>query len=232
MLVLASPDFALASASPSRQRPGRVDHPQGLRHARGGLWAGLRRAAPARRADRPEADQAAPLRLEGALAKQPGITAVVPFPSRPGAKVAIVDVFPTTSPQDAKTSTLITRLRDAVVPPFDTVRRCGSTSRATAIFDDFATVIAGKLPLFIAVIIGLGFLLLLVAFRSLVVPATAAIMNLLAAGASFGVLVAVFQWGWVHSSWGWASPARSWPSCRYCCWPSCSASPWTTRSSL
>ena len=143
------------------------------------------------------ADQAALLRLEGALAKQPGITAVVPFPSRPGAKVAIVDVFPTTSPQDAKTSTLITRLRDAVVPPFEH----GTTLRVyvggpTAIFDDFATVIAGKLPLFIAVIIGLGFLLLLVAFRSLVVPATAAIMNLLAAGASFGVLVVVFQWGW------------------------------------
>ena len=143
------------------------------------------------------ADQAALLRLEGALAKQPGIAAVVPFPSRPGARVAIVDVFPTTSPQDVKTSQLITDLRDTVVPPFEH----GTTLRVyvggpTAIFDDFATVIAGKLPLFIAVIIGLGFLLLLVAFRSLVVPATAAMMNLLAAGASFGVLVVVFQWGW------------------------------------
>ncbi len=143
------------------------------------------------------ADQAALLRFEGALAKQPGVAAVVPFPSRPGARVAIVDVFPTTSPQDVKTSQLITDLRDTVVPPFEH----GTTLRVyvggpTAIFDDFATVIAGKLPLFIAVIIGLGFLLLLVAFRSLVVPATAAVMNLLAAGASFGVLVVVFQWGW------------------------------------
>ena len=67
---------------------------------------------------------------------------------------------------------------------------------ATAIFDDFAAVISSKLPLFIGVIIGLGFLLLLVAFRSLLVPATAAVMNLLAAAASFGVLVAFFQWGW------------------------------------
>ena len=143
------------------------------------------------------ADQAALLRLEGALAKQPGVAAVVPFPSRPGARVAIVDVFPTTSPQDVKTSQLITDLRETVVPPFEH----GTTLRVyvggpTAIFDDFATVIAGKLPLFIAVIIGLGFLLLLVAFRSLVVPATAAVMNLLAAGASFGILVVVFQWGW------------------------------------
>ena len=67
---------------------------------------------------------------------------------------------------------------------------------ATAIFDDFAAVISAKLPLFIGVIIGLGFLLLLIAFRSLLVPATAAVMNLLAAAASFGVVVAFFQWGW------------------------------------
>jgi RND superfamily putative drug exporter len=66
----------------------------------------------------------------------------------------------------------------------------------TAIFDDFAGVLTGKLPLFLGVIIALGFVLLLVAFRSLLVPATAAIMNVLAAGASFGVVVAFFQWGW------------------------------------
>jgi RND superfamily putative drug exporter len=143
------------------------------------------------------ADQAALQRLEGALAKQPGIAAVVPFPSRPGARVAIVEVFPTTSPQDARTSALITHLRDTVVPPFEH----GTTLRVyvggpTAIFGDFAAVIGGKMPLFIAVIVGLGFLLLLVAFRSLLVPATAAVMNLLAAGAAFGVLVVVFQFGW------------------------------------
>jgi RND superfamily putative drug exporter len=59
----------------------------------------------------------------------------------------------------------------------------------TAIYQDFATVLTAKLPLFIGVVIGLGFLLLLIAFRSLVVPLAAAVMNLLAAGASFGVLV-------------------------------------------
>jgi RND superfamily putative drug exporter len=153
------------------------------------------------------ADQAALLRLEGALARQPGVAAVVPFPSRPGARVAIVDVFPTTSPQDVKTSQLIRDLRDTVVPAFEH----GTTLRVyvggpTAIFDDFASVIAGKLPLFIAVIIALGFLLLLVAFRSLAVPATAAVMNLLAAGASFGVLVVVFQWGWGAKLLGLGNP--------------------------
>ena len=66
----------------------------------------------------------------------------------------------------------------------------------TATNGDFATVIAHKLLLFAAVIIGLGFLLPLMAFRSLLIPATAAVMNLLAAGAAFGVLVAIFQFGW------------------------------------
>src|SRR5262249_7242091 len=66
----------------------------------------------------------------------------------------------------------------------------------TAMFDDFTHVIAGKLPLFLAVIVGLAFLLLMVAFRSVVVPLTAAVMNLLAAAASFGVVVAFFQFGW------------------------------------
>ena len=66
---------------------------------------------------------------------------------------------------------------------------------ATAIFDDFAAIITSKLPLFIGVIVALGFLLLFIAFRSFVVPATAALMNLLAAAASFGVVVAFFPVG-------------------------------------
>jgi RND superfamily putative drug exporter len=66
----------------------------------------------------------------------------------------------------------------------------------TAIFDDFAGVLTGKLPLFLGVIVLLGCLLLMIAFRSLVVPLTAAVMNLLAAGAAFGLVTAVFQKGW------------------------------------
>ena len=58
------------------------------------------------------------------------------------------------------------------------------------------------MPLFIAAVVGLSFLLLLIAFRSLVVPLTAAVMNLLAAGASFGIVVAIFQWGWFSEALG------------------------------
>ena len=143
------------------------------------------------------ADAAVLGRLTKQLGTVPGVTAVAPLPSVPGAKVTVVDIIPATAPQDAKTSALIAHLRDSVIPA--AVK--GSTLRvyvggSTAIFDDFAAIISAKLPLFIAVIVGLGFVLLLVAFRSLLVPATAAVMNLLAAGAAFGVVVAFFQWGW------------------------------------
>jgi RND superfamily putative drug exporter len=72
----------------------------------------------------------------------------------------------------------------------------------TAINVDFAKVLGRKMPLFIAVVVGLSFILLLIAFRSLLIPLTAAVMNLLAAAASFGVIVAIFQYGWLSDSMG------------------------------
>ena len=142
-------------------------------------------------------DQAALTRLVDTLRTEPGVAAVVATPTHPGQDLAIVTVVPTSAPQDQATGDLISRLRNELIPAATT----GSNLKvyvggATAIFGDFADVISGKLPLFIAVIVGLGFLLLMVAFRSLLVPATAAVMNLLAAGAAFGVVIAVFQFGW------------------------------------
>jgi RND superfamily putative drug exporter len=69
----------------------------------------------------------------------------------------------------------------------------------TAIFEDFSGVLARKLPLFIAVVVALSFLLLMAVFRSLVIPLMAAVMNLLSVAAAFGVVVAIFQWGWLGS---------------------------------
>ncbi len=152
-------------------------------------------------------DQAALDRLVATLRTTDGIAYAAQMPMRPGAGVALVEAVPTTSPQDAATSDLIDRLRDHVVPAAER----GTTLRAyvggqTAVFKDFSSVLYGKLPLFIGVIIALGFVLLLFAFRSLVVPLTAAVMNLVAAAASFGVLVAVFQWGWGGALAGRAGP--------------------------
>jgi len=143
------------------------------------------------------ADSATVAALAATLKTEPGVASVTNIPLPPTAKIAIIEVVPTTAPQDAATSDLIQRLRSTVIP--SAVKGTSLTvyvGGTTAIFDDFAAVLSGKLPLFIGVIIVLGFLLLTLAFRSLLVPATAAVMNLLAAGAAFGVIVAFFQWGW------------------------------------
>ncbi|MGW1727198.1 MMPL family transporter [Streptomyces sp. NPDC002306] len=120
-----------------------------------------------------------------------GVAQVVALP--PARGVTVIQVVPTTSPQSKGTDDLIDTLRDDVIP------RAGATAHVggvTAVSKDFASVTGDRLPLFVVTIIGLSFLLLLIAFRSLVVPLTAAVMNLIAAAASFGVLVAIFQWGW------------------------------------
>jgi putative drug exporter of the RND superfamily len=132
------------------------------------------------------------------VAKQPGVASVTPPVPGPKGNVAIIQVTPTTAPQDEATSKLIKRLRNDVVPKAvgsaDTKVYVGGL---TAIFDDFSRILTNKLPLFIVVIVALGCLLLLIAFRSLLVPAVAAVMNLLAAGAAFGVITAVFQKGFL-----------------------------------
>ena len=141
------------------------------------------------------ASTAAFTRLAGTLKTEPGIAAVsAPVP---GKGASLITVIPATSPEAKATSTLISQLRDSVIPAAEH----GTTLHVyvggvTAANDDFATVMAPRLLIFIAVIVVLGFLLLLLAFRSLLIPAVAAVMNLLAAAASFGVLVAVFQYGW------------------------------------
>ncbi|NUQ98736.1 MAG: MMPL family transporter [Streptomyces sp.] len=121
----------------------------------------------------------------------PGVARVAALPPAQG--VTVIQVVPKTSPQSKETDDLIDTLRNEVIPKAGAKAHVGGV---TAVSKDFASVTGDRLPLFIATIIGLGFLLLLIAFRSLVVPLTAALMNLIAAAASFGVLVAVFQWGW------------------------------------
>ncbi|HEY1488047.1 MAG TPA: MMPL family transporter [Micromonosporaceae bacterium] len=153
------------------------------------------------------ADAQALATLAADVKKAPNVAAVVAAPVQPGAKIGIIQVFPKSAPEDKATTDLINDLRTTVIPPVEK----GTTMRvyvggSTAIFNDFSKVLTDKLPLFILVIVGLGFLLLLVAFRSIVVPLTAAVMNLLAAGASFGVVVAFFQFGWGSEALGLGRP--------------------------
>jgi RND superfamily putative drug exporter len=145
--------------------------------------------------------QAAFAKVTTAVAHTKGVvrvTAPVTVPGHNGAPgVAIADAYPTGSPQAASTSDLLGTLRTQVVPKAS----AGSGVHVliggqTAIFADFSGVLSSKLPLFIGVVVLLSFLLLAAVFRSLVIPATAALMNLLSAGAAFGVITAVFQFGW------------------------------------
>jgi len=150
---------------------------------------------------RSAADRTALERLDRALAAVPGVAAVQAQAASPGSDggpaVAVTTVIPTTAPQAPATSALIRHLRDTVIPRFtDGTTLQVHVGGLTATFDDFAAVTGARLPWLLAVIVGFSFLLLLLAFRSLLIPAITAVMNLLAAAASFGVLTAFFQWGW------------------------------------
>ncbi|MDX6733550.1 MAG: putative drug exporter of the superfamily, partial [Baekduia sp.] len=100
------------------------------------------------------------------------------------------------SPQDKATNDLVQQLRKSVVPAAAQGQLTVLVGGSTAIGIDFSKVLADKLPLFIGIVVLLSFLLLMAVFRSLVIPVMAAIMNLLSVAAAFGVVVAVFQWGW------------------------------------
>jgi RND superfamily putative drug exporter len=127
------------------------------------------------------------------------VFATEPIPNESG-DAAIIQVQPTTSPQDRETAHLVNRLRDDVVP--EAVAGSSADVKvggATAAVVDFSRYTADRLPWFIAAVLVLSFLLLMVVFRSLLVPLKAVIMNLLSVGAAYGILVAVFQWGWGDS---------------------------------
>jgi putative drug exporter of the RND superfamily len=143
------------------------------------------------------ADQVALDKLTATLRDTPGVAAADIEPAHHGDAIDVITVVPTTSPQSQATEDLLRRLRDDVIP-----RAADGTSLkvdvggAVANYADFAQVVVGKLPLFVAAVVALGCLLLLVAFRSLGVPLKAAAMNIVAVASSFGVVVAIFQWGW------------------------------------
>lgn len=143
--------------------------------------------------------QATATKVASAMRSVPDVDpgSVFALPKPLNATLTIVNIKSTTSPQDAKTTALVQTLRKDVLPSIyqgtgDHVYVYGQT----AVYTDFTHVLSSKMPLFIGAVVLLSFLLLMLAFRSVVVPLTAAVMNLFAAGASFGVIVAIFQWGW------------------------------------
>ncbi|HAX25073.1 MAG TPA: MMPL family transporter [Thermomicrobiales bacterium] len=137
------------------------------------------------------------------LREQPGVARVAPPVFNPAGDTGIITIIPTTSPQSSETQDLVHRLRKDVVPP----ALAGSGVEAsiggpTAAFIDIGDRISSRLPIFFLVVIGVSMLLLAIVFRSLLVPLQAAVMNVLSIAAAYGVLVAVFQWGWLSHLFG------------------------------
>ena len=151
--------------------------------------------------------------LTQAIGETEGVVAVSPPVVNESGDAAVITVFPATSPQDEATSDLVHNLRDEVIPEAmegaDTPILVGGL---TASVIDFSEVNSERLPILIAVVIAVSFLLLVVVFRSIVVPLKAALMNLLSIGAAYGVIVAIFQWGWGASLLGIEStaPIEAW----------------------
>jgi RND superfamily putative drug exporter len=138
--------------------------------------------------------------LTAALAQTPGIVRVADPVKNPAGDTAIIAAYPESSPQAAATNILVHHLRATVIPP----AVAGTPVKAyvaggTALTIDVADQISSRTPVFFAMVIGLSFLVLMCVFRSILIPLKAALMNVLSIGAAYGVLVVIFQWGWLES---------------------------------
>ncbi|MCF6524178.1 MMPL family transporter [Streptomyces sp. JJ36] len=136
-------------------------------------------------------------RLRTTLLDTPGVAeASPPLPARDDGAATVI-AYPDSAPQAEATSDLVERLRDDVLPPLE--RDTGTeflVGGSTAAAQDFSATVADRMPLFVAIVVGLSALLLMAVFRSLLIPLKAAVLNLLSIGASLGVITLVFQHGW------------------------------------
>ncbi len=142
-------------------------------------------------------DRLAVDQLAQALRTTPGVASTGPAVLNRSGDTAVLTVVPDSAPQSRATSDLVDTLRQDVIPSAGQGNSMEvHVGGVTAAYDDFAEVIIGKLPLFVTVVVALGCVLLLLAFRSIGIPLKAAAMNVAAVASSFGVVVAIFQWGW------------------------------------
>ena len=142
-------------------------------------------------------------RLGARLGRVPGVASAGPPVLNAARDTAVIVVYPTTAPQSAQTAALVGRLRDQVIP--QVTARSGVTAFVggeTAAGADTSAYLSARLPWVIGIVVALAFLLLVVVFRSIAIPVKAAAMNLLSMGAAYGVIVAVYQWGWLGGLFG------------------------------
>jgi RND superfamily putative drug exporter len=135
--------------------------------------------------------------LASSIRSDPGVASVTPPQVSPAGTAAVLQVYPATAPQSAATSDLVSQLRGTIIPR--ATAGTGVTAYVggpTATYIDLAALLGSRLLPFIAVVLVIGIAALLMVFRSVAIPLTAAVLNLLSIGAALGVVVAVFQFGW------------------------------------
>jgi putative drug exporter of the RND superfamily len=148
----------------------------------------------------PAGDPGVSDRIAGAVAADPGVASVAPSMVDQATGIATLTVFPTTGPQERATADTVARLRTDVLPAaVGQSQARAHIGGAAASLSDVGRRTSQRLPVFIVAVLALSFLLLLLVFRSVLVPLKAVLLNLLSIGAVYGIMVAVFQWGWAAS---------------------------------
>jgi putative drug exporter of the RND superfamily len=131
--------------------------------------------------------------MQSDIAKTAGVASVTPAAVNSTGTTAVFNVIPTTRPQATQTTALVDTLRDDVLPKeHATSYVTGTTAGAV----DFTRQITSRLPWLIVAVVAISFILLTVAFRSVMIAVKAAVLNILSIGAAYGVIVAIFEWGW------------------------------------
>ena len=146
-----------------------------------------------------DGDGASLNQLHETLLATPGVASVTPpFPNNPDSPDAyLMNLIPTTSPQDEATGELVNTLRDDVIPgAVDGTGLDVNVTGSAAINIDITDFLAQRMLVFFAAVLALSFVLLMTVFRSVLVPIKAVIMNVMSIASAYGVVVAVFQWGW------------------------------------
>jgi RND superfamily putative drug exporter len=134
--------------------------------------------------------------MQSDIAKTAGVASVTPASVNSAGTTAVFNVIPTTRPQAQQTTTLVNTLRDTVLPKEHATSYVTGTTAGAA---DFTRQITSRLPWLILAVVAISFLLLTTAFRSVVIATKAAVLNILSIGAAYGVIVAIFEWGWAKS---------------------------------
>jgi putative drug exporter of the RND superfamily len=201
LLALAAPTLWLQTAFPAAgDAPAETTHRQAYDLLADGFGVGFNGPLlVVVDLDAPGVDAADLPGLTADIAAVPRIVSVSEPQTSADGGTAVFTAIPTTGPADLDTSIAIEQVRDLI--PGNVY-----VSGITAVTDDVNTQLRDTLPLFVGVVIAISFLLLMMVFRSVVVPLKAAVMNLLSIGAAYGVLVAVFQWGWGSSLIGLEGP--------------------------